>query len=55
MNQRDALQSEPVPVRSARARWQLMGDPAAEKRFSGPDCELCKPPSKWTVLKKMMQ
>jgi len=36
-------------------KWQLMGDAAAEKMFVGADCELCKPPSKWTVQKKMMQ
>lgn len=36
-------------------KWQLMGDPASEKMFAGADCELCQPPSKWTVVKKMMQ
>jgi hypothetical protein len=36
-------------------KWRLMDDPAAEKVFSGPDCELCKPPSKWKVSKKMME
>lgn len=36
-------------------KWQLFGDAAAEKMFAGPDCELCKPGSKWTVKKKNMQ
>jgi len=36
-------------------KWQLMGDPAATKMFSGADCELCKPPSMWKVVKKMME
>jgi hypothetical protein len=35
-------------------KWKLMADPAAEKMFAGPDCELCKPPSMWKVAKKMM-
>jgi hypothetical protein len=36
-------------------KWQLLDDPAAKKMFSGADCELCmKPPSKWTVKKKML-
>ena len=35
-------------------KWKLMGDDAAGKLFAGPDCELCKPPSKWKVQKKMM-
>ncbi|MET0343720.1 MAG: alpha/beta hydrolase [Polyangiales bacterium] len=33
-------------------KWQLMDDPAAGKVFSGSDCELCRPPSKWKVSKK---
>lgn len=36
-------------------KWQLMGDPSAERVFSGPDCELCKPPSKWKVVKKNLK
>jgi hypothetical protein len=35
-------------------KWQLTGDAAAEKMFAGSDCELCTPPSKWTVQKKML-
>jgi Chlorophyllase enzyme len=35
-------------------KWHLQGDPAAEKMFVGPDCELCKPPSEWVIEKKMM-
>jgi hypothetical protein len=34
--------------------WQLKGDMAASKLFSGADCELCKSPSMWTVKKKML-
>ena len=34
--------------------WQLLGDDAAKKMFVGSDCELCKPPSMWTVQKKMI-
>jgi hypothetical protein len=30
------------------------GDTMAEKMFVGSDCELCKPPSKWTIQKKML-
>lgn len=33
-------------------KWQLMGDEAAKAVFAGPDCELCKAPSKWKVSKK---
>lgn len=36
-------------------KWRLMGDPTAEKEFSGADCALCKAPSKWKVQKKMME
>jgi hypothetical protein len=36
-------------------KWRLLGDATAEKEFSGADCALCKPPSKWTVQKKMME
>ena len=36
-------------------KWRLMGDPVSEKMFSGPDCELCKAPSKWKVVKKNME
>ena len=36
-------------------KWQLLGDTTAGKVFSGPDCELCKPPSKWTVQKKKVE
>jgi len=36
-------------------KWQLMGDAASAKVFTGADCELCKPPSKWTIKKKMME
>jgi hypothetical protein len=34
--------------------WQMKGDETAKKLFVGADCELCKPPSKWTVKKKML-
>jgi hypothetical protein len=27
---------------------------AASKMFVGPECELCKPPSMWTVKRKML-
>lgn len=33
-------------------KWQLNADPEAEKEFAGPDCALCKSPSKWKVQKK---
>lgn len=35
-------------------QWKLRGDSAAEKMFVGSDCELCKPPSQWTIVKKMI-
>jgi hypothetical protein len=35
-------------------KWQLWGDSAAEKTFKGADCELCRPPSKWVIKKKML-
>ena len=34
--------------------WQLKGDDTAKKMFVGADCDLCKPPSMWTVKKKMI-
>jgi hypothetical protein len=34
--------------------WQLKGDMTAAKLFVGPDCELCKSPSMWTVKQKML-
>lgn len=34
--------------------WQLKGDETAKKQFTGPDCGLCKSPSKWTVKKKKL-
>lgn len=42
-------------VNLAWLKWQLLGDQAAGKLFGGPDCELCKPPSKWTVQKKGLE
>lgn len=42
-------------VGAAWLRWHLLEDPEAKKIFSGADCELCKPPSKWVVEKKMME
>jgi len=35
-------------------KWKLRADSSVEKMFVGADCELCKSPSKWTVVKKMM-
>jgi hypothetical protein len=34
--------------------WQLKGDMTASKMFVGPDCDLCKSPSMWTVKRKML-
>jgi hypothetical protein len=34
-------------------KWKLQSDSASEKMFKGADCELCKAPSKWTIVKKM--
>jgi len=34
--------------------WLLKDDMTAKKAFVGADCELCKPPSMWTVKKKML-
>lgn len=36
-------------------KWQLLDDPLAAKMFVGPDCELCKSGSKWTVKNKNME
>jgi hypothetical protein len=41
-------------VGTAWLDWHLKDDMAASKLFVGPDCELCKPPSMWTVEKKML-
>jgi hypothetical protein len=41
-------------VGTAWLNWQLKDDMAASKLFVGPDCELCKSPSMWTVEKKML-
>lgn len=35
-------------------KWKLRSDGALEKMFVGADCELCKPPSQWTIMKKMI-
>lgn len=35
-------------------KWKLQGDISLERMFVGADCELCKPPSEWTVVKKMI-
>jgi hypothetical protein len=35
-------------------KWKLQGNTQLENMFVGADCELCKPPSEWTVVKKMM-
>jgi hypothetical protein len=35
-------------------KWKLRGDTEAEKMFKGADCELCKSPSEWTIVKKMI-
>ena len=35
-------------------KWKLQGDNALEAMFVGADCELCKPASEWTVVKKMI-
>jgi hypothetical protein len=34
--------------------WQLKGDATAQKMFWGANCELCMPPSTWSVQKKNM-
>lgn len=41
-------------VATAWLNWHLKDDMAASKLFVGPDCELCKSPSMWTVEKKML-
>jgi hypothetical protein len=35
-------------------KWKLQGDASLEKMFVGADCELCQPPSEWTIVKKMI-
>jgi hypothetical protein len=35
-------------------KWLLQEDNSHEKLFVGTNCELCQPPSEWTVMKKMI-